>query len=492
VPGVSSRLFGALANNQISVILITQASSEHSICFALDPADARKAREIIEDEFSVEISGGKIDQVAVEDDMSILAIIGENMRRTPGISGTLFGAMGKNGVNVVAIAQGSSERNLSIVIAKQDLSKALNTIHEVFFLSDVKTLNVFLIGTGLIGGTLLNQISEHSHQLEETQQLKINVIGLANQDAMVFDSQGVDLANWQKLLKSKGEPTGIGAFVQSMKSLNLSNSVFVDCTASPEVVGFYEDILNTSISIATPNKIASSGDYTLYKKLKETAFRHGIKFLYETNVGAGLPVISTLNDLKLSGDRIKRIEGVLSGTLSYIFNQFTSEQSFSTVVKEAMDRGYTEPDPRNDLNGMDVARKILILAREVGYELALEDVEIEGLLPQACLNAPSVEAFFNELELADDHFEDLRKRADEKGQKLRYIAIMDEGKAFVRLMSVDIDNPFYGLSGSDNMIVFITDRYSDRPLVVKGPGAGAEVTAAGVFAELISLSHFLG
>jgi aspartokinase/homoserine dehydrogenase 1 len=309
---------------------------------------------------------------------------------------------------------------------------------------------------------------------------------------MLFDEEGINLKYWQKFLEEKGEVSDVARFVDKMKSLNLPNSVFVDCTASREVVGHYEYILNASISIATPNKIASSGNQVLYKKLKDTAFRHGIKFMYETNVGAGLPVITTLNDLILSGDRIRRIEGVLSGTLSYIFNNFTSDSSFSSVVREAMEKGYTEPDPRDDLNGLDVARKILILTREVGYSLELGDVEIENLLPQACLNASTVEDFFHQLEEADDHFEELRQDAESRGEKLRYIAVMDEGKASVRLMRVGIENPFYGLSGSDNMIVFVTDRYWDRPLVVKGPGAGAEVTAAGVFAELISLSHFLG
>jgi aspartokinase/homoserine dehydrogenase 1 len=492
VPGVSSRLFGALAAHQISVILITQASSEHSICFALDPDDAAQAKTVIEAEFALEISNGKIDEVRIDDQLSIVAIIGENMRRTPGISGKMFGALGKNGINVVAIAQGSSERNLSVVISRKDLSKALNTIHEVFFLSDIKNLNVYLIGTGLIGTTLLKQIRQHGRQLEKSSQLKINIVGLGNSRKMLFDADGIDLANWKAALEEHGTPTRLSEYVHMMQSLNLPNSVFADCTASAEVVDRYGDILNASISISTPNKIACSGAYATYEALKKNALKYGIKFLFETNVGAGLPVISTLNDLKLSGDKIIRIDGVLSGTLSYIFNHVSKDKSFTSVVQEARARGYTEPDPREDLNGMDVARKILILAREVGYKLELEDVEVQNLVPPECLAAESVDAFFEILKKSDASFEKVRSRAEKEGRKLRYIATLDRGKASVKLDSVDAENPFYGLSGSDNMISFTTDRYLERPLVVRGPGAGAEVTAAGVFAEMISLSHFLG
>jgi aspartokinase/homoserine dehydrogenase 1 len=491
VSGVSSRLFGVLAINNINLILITQASSEHSICFAIDPKDAVLAKKVIEDEFQREIDAGKIDGVTIEEDMSIVAIIGENMAHTPGISGKLFNSLGKNGVNVAAIAQGSSERNVSIVIARKDISKTLNTIHEVFFLSDIKTLNVFIAGVGLIGGTLINQIARHNEKLIKDHKLKINIVGMANSKKMIFNEDGLTLESWKEDLIARGEAGNIGSFIQKMAHYNLQNAVFADCTSSMDVVNGYEEVLKQSISITTPNKLANSGDLDLFKKLKSLARKNDVKYLYETNVGAGLPVITTLNDLKNSGDKILRIEGVLSGTLSYIFNSFREGVKFSQVVREAKAKGFTEPDPRDDLNGMDVARKILILSREAGLDLNLEDVEISGILPQACIDAPGVDAFLSELEKYDGHFDGLRISAEREGKALRFIAKMESGKAFVGLEGVDTSNPFFALDGSDNMISFTTDRYLERPLVIKGPGAGAEVTAAGVFAEIIGLSYFL-
>ncbi|MCG8307616.1 MAG: bifunctional aspartate kinase/homoserine dehydrogenase I, partial [Cytophagales bacterium] len=485
VAGVSSRLFGVLADNNISLILITQASSEHSICFAIDPKDGELARSVIEDEFQREIDAGKIDGIFVEEHMSIVAIIGENMAHTPGISGKLFNALGKNGINVAAIAQGSSERNLSIVIAQKDVSKTLNTIHEVFFLSDVKTLNVFIVGVGLIGGTLIGQIAKQNEELVKNYALKINIVGLTNSGKMIFDEEGLPLGSWKDHLTQHGEKASVEGFLKRMFELNLQNSVFVDCTSSIEVVHVYEDVIRHSISIATPNKLASSGDLGLFRKLKRLAVKNDVKFWYETNVGAGLPVITTLNDLKNSGDKVLKIEGVLSGTLSYIFNSFVAGSKFGDVVKEAKEKGFTEPDPRDDLNGMDVARKILILSREAGYDLNLDDVLIHNILPQSCLDAPTVEAFFEALEEANDHFEALRSQAEKSGKVLRFIAKMEDGRASVGLESVDQANPFFSLDGSDNMISYTTDRYLERPLVIKGPGAGAEVTAAGVFAEII-------
>lgn len=492
VAGVSSRLFGVLADNSINLILITQASSEHSICFAIDPKDGALAKLVIEEEFSREIEAGKIDSVAIEEQMSIVAIIGENMANTPGISGKLFNALGKNGVNVAAIAQGSSERNVSIVIEQKDTSKALNTIHEVFFLSDVKTLNVFIVGVGLIGGTLIDQIASHNQKLVKDHALKINIVGMTNSRKMIFNEEGLELENWKDKLMNIGETSTIPAFINNMVQVNLQNSVFIDCTSNTDVVNEYERVLKHSISIATPNKLASSGDLQRFKILKSLALKNDVKFVYETNVGAGLPVITTLNDLKFSGDKIIKIEGVLSGTLSYIFNSFTEGTKFSEVVKQAKEKGFTEPDPRDDLNGMDVARKILILSREVGLDLSLDDVEIDNILPQSCIDAESVDAFFKELENANDYFDDLRIAAKKSGKVLRFIAKMNNGVASVGLESVDQTNPFFALDGSDNMISFTTDRYLERPLVIKGPGAGAEVTAAGVFAEIISISHFLG
>jgi aspartokinase/homoserine dehydrogenase 1 len=492
VPGVSSRLFSALAREEINVVLITQASSEHSICFALDPKDAFRAKETIEEVFALEIQAGKIDRVVIENDLSIVAIIGENMRNTPGIAGKMFEAFGKNGINISAIAQGSSELNVSVVIHQYDLAKTLNTLHEVFFLSDIKTLNVFLVGTGLIGGTLLKQISEHNTSLKEEQALKINITGLSNSRKMAFSTDGLDIDQWKNILDSSEQKADMAGFVKQMKALNLSNSVFLDCTSSDHVVGFYKEILDRRISIATPNKLASSGEYDLYRTLKDTAVRNGIKFLFETNVGAGLPVINTLRDLLNSGDKILKIEGVLSGTLSYIFNNFQKGTRFSDIVKGAQERGFTEPDPRDDLNGMDMARKILILTREAGYKIELSEIDIEMLLPDTCMKAESIDAFFEELEKENDHFDKLLEKAENEGKRLRFIAKMENGKARIVLEAVDLENPFYALSGSDNMISITTSRYLERPLVVKGPGAGAEVTAAGVFAEIVSLSHFLG
>jgi aspartokinase/homoserine dehydrogenase 1 len=491
VPGVSARLFGTLARGGINVILITQASSEHSICFVVDPKDAAKAKESIEEEFAAEISTGKIDNVIINNNLSIVAIIGENMKNTPGISGKMFSGLGKNGINVIAIAQGSSELNLSVVINTVDLSKALNALHEAFFLSDTKTINLFVVGVGLIGGTLLNQIHKTSSYLLKEKNLKINVVGISNSKKMLIDKDGVSLSNWKEKLENKGEKAKLAEFVNVMKELNLQNTVFVDCTSSKDVILHYEDILISSISIVTPNKLANSGKYDDYVKLQRAAFKHGVKFLYETNVGAGLPVINTLKDLKYSGDKILKIEGILSGTLSYIFNTFKGDKKFSDVVKEAKEKGFTEPDPRDDLNGMDVARKILILAREAEAPLEFNDIKVENILPESCRKAKSVDAFFKELERNNDVFSKKRDEADKKGKVLRFIAKYENGKATVSLESVDSSHPFYSLSGSDNMISFTTERYKERPLVIKGPGAGAEVTAAGVFAEIISISNYL-
>jgi len=491
VPGVSARLFNTLAKENVNVILITQASSEHSICMVVDPKDQDRAKEAIDEEFANEITAGKIDKVIIQKNLSVVAIIGEGMKNTSGISGKLFGAFGKNGINVVAIAQGSSELNVSVVINTADLSKALNALHEAFFVSDVKTVNLFVVGLGLIGGTLLQQIHKASSYLMKEKNLKINVVGMANSKFMKIEQNGNNLANWKDKLGSSGTKTKLVDFVEEMIDLNLQNSVFVDCTSSKDVITQYERILSSSISIVTPNKLANSGKYEDYVKLQKAAFKHGVKFLYETNVGAGLPVINTLQDLKYSGDKIIRIEGILSGTLSYIFNTFKGDKRFSDVVLEAKEKGYTEPDPRDDLNGMDVARKILILAREAEGQLEFTDVKVENILPESCRKAKTVDAFFKELEKNNDVFAKRRDDADKKGKVLRFIAKYENGKATVSLEAVDSSHPFYSLSGSDNMISFTTERYKERPLVIKGPGAGAEVTAAGVFAEIITISNYL-
>ncbi|MDQ3393898.1 MAG: bifunctional aspartate kinase/homoserine dehydrogenase I [Bacteroidota bacterium] len=490
VPGVASRVFGALARVDINVILITQASSEYSICFALDPLFSSRAKEVIEEDFANEIRAGKIDKIVIENSLSVVAIIGENMRNTTGISGKLFSALGKNGINIVAIAQGSSELNLSVVIYQSDLSKALNALHEAFFLSDTRTLNIFLVGLGLIGGTLLEQIKKQANYLREERLLNINIIGIANSKKMFFNEDGIDISFWKENIQTMNGKTSLDGFVAKMKELNLPNSIFVDCTSSEEVIKYYKEILKSSISIVTPNKLANSSSFNDYQKLQKTAFRYGVKFLYETNVGAGLPVINTLKDLKYSGDQILKIEGILSGTLSYIFNTFKEGENFSDVVKEAKKRGFTEPDPRDDLNGKDVARKILILSREAGLSLEPEEIVVENILPEACLKAKNVEEFFEQLEKANPEFEKRRKDAENNGQVLRFIASLESGRAKVSLEAVDSTHPFYNLSGSDNIVSYTTERYKDRPLVVKGPGAGAEVTAAGVFAEIISIGNY--
>jgi bifunctional aspartokinase / homoserine dehydrogenase 1 len=492
VPGIAGRLFSSLAQASINVILITQGSSENSISFAIDPQAAKKAKNCVEEAFQYELDRGVVDKVKVEEDLSVIAIIGENMRYRPGISGRLFQALGKNGINIIAIAQGSSELNISVVIPQTDESKALNALHEAFFLSDTRVLHLFIVGVGLIGGTLLEQIRAQAEFLREKRALEIKVIGLANTKKMIFDPNGLDLANWKKDLSEGDHVSDLPIFIARMKEMNLTNSIFVDNTANERVANYYESILDNSISISTPNKFATSSSFLQYQRLKTIANSRGVAFRYETNVGAGLPVISTLNDLIDSGDEILKIQGVLSGSLSFIFNHFDGQQPFSAIVEEARKRGYTEPDPRTDLSGADVRRKILILAREAGLSLESDQVHIEPILPPVVQNATSVADFFTQLVANNDYFEGLRADAEKAGKVLRMIATLNEkGTARIALEAVGTDSPFYFLSGSDNMIVFVTERYKERPLVVRGPGAGAEVTAAGVFAEIISIGKYL-
>lgn len=490
VPGVSKRLFGALSNEKINIILISQASSEHSICFAVEPNSAEQAKNAIESEFSEEIKNNQIDPVFIEKNLSIIAIVGENMRHTPGISAKLFSALGKNGINISAIAQGSSELNISTVISKTDEEKALNAIHDAFFLSGTKTLNIFMIGCGQIGSTLLDQIQAQSASLQQNQSLEIKLIGIANSKKSFFDKDGIDLKNWKETLENS-EPSTTEEFVEKMIKLNLPNSIFIDSTGNEKITENYEKILGNSISIVTPNKKANSGDYKTYLKLKETAKKSNIKFLYETNVGAGLPIINTLHDLLYSGDKIIRIEAVLSGTLSYIFNSFTGEKAFSEVVLETKQKGYTEPDPRDDLNGIDAARKILILAREIGLPLEMKDISVENLVPEDCRQTSSIEEFFSKLSTHNSDYSEKLAKAKTEGKRLCYIAKIENGKASVKLETVDSAHPFSALSGSDNIVSFTSTRYLERPLVIKGPGAGAEVTAAGVFADVIRIANYL-
>jgi aspartokinase/homoserine dehydrogenase 1 len=403
----------------------------------------------------------------------------------------LFQALGKNGINTVAIAQGSSELNISVVINKENENKALNALHEAFFLSDVKELHLFIVGAGLIGGTLLQQIKEQNPYLRKKRGLELKVVGLANSRKMTFAEEGISLDTWKDDLMASSLEADLPVFIGRMRDMNLSNTIFVDNTANDDVASFYEAILDESISISTPNKIATSSSYLQYQRLQKIANKRGVLFLYETNVGAGLPVISTLRDLIDSGDEITKIEGVLSGSLSFIFNNFDGSRPFHEIVEEARDKGFTEPDPRIDLSGKDVKRKILILSRESGLSLESDDVSIESFLPESTVSADNIDAVFASLKAEANHLEDLRVSAAKAGKVLRMVAKLDGEQATVGLQAVGPENPFYSLSGSDNMIVFTTARYKDRPLVVRGPGAGAEVTAAGVFAEIIKIGNSL-
>ena len=486
---MSMRLFSTLAHEKVNVILISQASSEHSICIAIESETAQRAKVAIEKEFRHELREELIDEIKIEKDLSIVAVVGDGMKHHPGTSGRMFGAFGKNGVNVVAIAQGSSERNISAVIRQADVSKALNALHDAFFLSDKKTLNLFMVGTGLIGKTLVNQVNEQFQKLSEQNKLEVKLVGVANSKKMLLKENGLSLNICIENMKQSGEVMSMEKYFQHMTSFNLPSSVFVDCTNSAEIPEFYERILSENISIVTPNKKANSGSFENYQKLKSLAQRRGIRFLYETNVGAGLPVINTLNDLLLSGDKVIRIEAVLSGTLNYIFSSFTKGKNFSKIVEEAKIKGYTEPDPRDDLSGMDVARKILILAREAGSSLELSDISVENLVPENCREI-NIDSFLNKLEEHDSHFEKIRTGAEEQTQKLRYQAVFENNKACVKLGMVKSEHPFYSLSGSDNMILLTTERYHERPMVIRGPGAGAEVTAAGVFADIIRIGNY--
>ncbi len=489
VPGIAGLVFSSLAQSGINVILITQGSSEYSISFAIDPVNAKLAKEVLEETFKNEIKNNLVDPIKVENNLSTVAIIGEQMRYMPGIAGRLFNALGKNGINVVAIAQGSSELNISVVVSQKDEVKALNALHDGFFLSESNQLHLFIVGVGLIGKALISQIAKQSDFLKNQKGTDLKIIGISNSKKMLFHEDGIDLNHWKEQLDHSEESADMVKFVQKMNDFNLPNSIFVDNTANLEVAGQYSTILDNSISISTPNKIANSSDYSSYLHLHETARKRGVQFSYETNVGAGLPVISTLRNLIDSGDKILKIEGVLSGSLSYIFNNLAPGNSFSKIVKEALNLGYTEPDPRVDLGGLDVMRKILILSREVGFPLEMSDILFEPILPSYLIDASDINSFIDQLPLEDSHFSQLV--SDSANQKLCVIAKLENGKASVKLEKVGKDSPFYHLDGSDNMIVFTTERYMERPLVVRGPGAGAEVTAAGVFAEILFIGHTL-
>jgi len=491
VVGIASRLFGTLSRSGINIIFLTQGSSEHSICFGIVPSDIKKAQKSVEEEFRYEIQNRQISPLVVETNNSIIAVIGENMSKVPGVSAKMFKALGKNGINVNAIAQGSSELNITAVIDRHNEAKALNALHEIFFETDVHSINIFLVGpTGLIGKTLIKQISHQFEYLKKEKSIQINVTGIINSKKMLLDSNGIDLENWQAILEEKGEKSDLESYTNKIIDLNFANAVFVDCSASKNVVEFYEKLLKKSISIVTPNKIANTLSQDKYIRLRELAKKSNARFMYETNVGAGLPVIGVLQSLMNSGDKILKIEAVLSGTLSFIFNTYKGDLKFSDVVLDAKAKGYTEPDPRDDLSGLDVARKALILSRDSGAKMELTDIKVENLVPEN-LRDLDVKTFLERLPEVNEQYELLKKDAESKGNVLRYMAVIEDGHVEIALKQVDAQHPFSNLSGSDNMIVFTTERYKNNPLVIKGPGAGAEVTAAGVFAEIISIGNYM-
>ncbi|MDG1279468.1 MAG: bifunctional aspartate kinase/homoserine dehydrogenase I [Algoriphagus sp.] len=487
--GASSRVFKALAEAKVTILLISQASSEHSICLAIKSHEAFLAKESVEKEFYYEIKSGEMDEVTLLHNLATIAVVGENMKHNPGASGRMFRALGRNNINVAAIAQGSSELNISAVIPQADLQKALNALHEAFFLSENKVLHVFLVGTGLIGQALIKMIANQQEKLRGDNELDIQIHGLANSRYMAFHEDGFDLKNPYQL-SDTDDKTDLNRFIEKMEEMNFSNSVFVDCTASQDVAELYSKILEAKVAIVTPNKKANSGSMENYLALKKIAKKRGVKFLYETNVAAGLPVINTLQDLMLSGDKVIRIEAVLSGSMNFIFSELEKGDPFSEVVKLAKEKGYTEPDPRDDLSGMDVARKILILGREAEQTLEFDNITIQSMVPEDCQKASSVTEFFEKLQGHDQSFLDLLKAAEAKGEKLRFMATLENGKAKVGLNSLPNSHPFSSLSGSDNMILLTTDRYLDRPMIIRGPGAGADVTAAGVFADVIRIGNY--
>lgn len=487
VAGIAQRIFAALAMKEISIILITQASSEHSICLAILPQYKEAAVDALHEELKYEIRDEIINEIIVEDNFSVLAVVGENMRHRKGLAGRVFKALGDDDINISAIAQGSSELNISIVVSKDDEAKALSAIHRAFFGIGRKPLNVYLVGAGLIGGTLLNQIHEQMSFLKNKKSLNLKVVGIADIDHMVFDKNGIELASWQAVLNDSSIPSDLDEFVEIMINNKLQNSVFVDCTASGKIVKTYPQILKSCISIVTPNKKANSDSMEFYTELKSIVNENNAMFLYETNVGAGLPVIDLVHNLIVAGDEIHRIEGVLSGTLSYIFNSLNSNSMFSQVVLEAKEKGYTEPDPRDDLNGMDAARKILILVREIGESLELSDISVENLVPEEARSVESDDEFFKVLAEYDQQMRERVIDAEQRGSRLRYIATFENGSAKVGLKAVAEDHPFYQMEGSDNIIA-VYSKYYETPLVIKGPGAGANVTSAGILADLLKVA----
>ena len=485
VIGVNQRIFGALANAGVSVFLVSQASSENSTTLGVQEKDCDIAVEALTREFAEEIKVGSMYPMLVQQGLAAVSIVGEKMKNMPGIAGKLFGTLGRNGISVIAFAQGAKETNISFVVPQQQLAKTMNVLHDSFFLSENKILNIFICGVGTVGAQLIEQIQQQQSTLLSEQHLQLNVVGIANSRTAIFDAEGIDLNTYREQLQNAA-PLDLTTISQLLGTVY--NSVFVDCTASEEVASTYLQLLNNNISVVTANKIAASSDYRYYQALKQTAIKRGVKFLYETNVGAGLPIIGTINDLRNSGDKILRIEAVLSGTLNFIFNELAADVPFSETIRRAKEQGYSEPDPRIDLSGKDVIRKLVILAREAGYQVEQEEVEKQLFVPSDYFEG-SLEDFWSRLSELDNAFEQGRQELEKNGLRWRFVAKMEEGKTSVGLQTVDASHPFYQLEGSNNIILITTERYHDYPMMIRGYGAGAGVTAAGVFANIMQASH---
>ena len=488
VIGVNKRIFSTLADNGISVFIVSQASSENSSTIGVKNADAERAVEVLSKEFKKELEMGEISSITAEHDLATVAIVGEKMKQTPGIAGKLFRTLGLNGINVIACAQGASETNISFVTSKSSLRKALNVIHDSFFLSEYNVLNLFLSGVGLVGRNLIEQIRTQQDYLLKHKNLQIRIVGMSNSRVYLYDRDGIDLNNWESLLKASAEQSSPEILRDKIIQENVFNAVFVDCTASAEVAEIYHSLLDHNVSVVCANKVAASGDYDNYRLLKRTARKRGVKYLFETNVGAGLPIINTINNLINSGDEILEIEAVVSGTLNFIFNTLSKDIPMSKAILMAREAGYAEPDPRLDLNGSDVIRKIVILSRESGYRISKEDVEKHLFIPDSYFEG-TTEQFWATIPELDAHFEEMREKAAAKGHRFRFVASLSNGKAKVELREVGADHPFYRLEGSNNVILLRTARYKEQPMEIKGYGAGAAVTAAGVFADIISIAN---
>ena len=488
IPGFSKRLFETLSQEKINVIMITQASSEHSICLGIDDKEAGNAKAAIDVAFENEIALGKIEPIIIETGLSIIALVGDNMKNHQGISGKMFSSLGRNNINIRAIAQGASEKNITAVIDEKDVKKALNTLHEQFFETKTKQLNVFITGVGNVGERLVEQIKQQKKYLKDNLKINLRVAGLSNSRTMIFDESGLDLKDWKTQL-ANGEKASLQGFSENTKALNLRNSIFVDVTANKDIADLYAQYLRESIAIVACNKIACSSDYNNYKELKRLSLKYNAPFLFETNVGAGLPVIDTLSNLIASGDKVNSIQAVLSGSLNYVFNNFNDSTKFYDVVKQAGAEGYTEPDPRIDLSGVDVARKILILARESGIEMNLEDIQNTSFLSESGLKSDTVDDFYETLIADEAHYQSLYASAKANNCQLKYVAKFDNGKASVSLQEIPEGHPFYNLEGSDNIVMFYTERYPKQPMIIKGAGAGADVTASGLFADIIRLRN---